>query len=311
VSTPRVSVCVPVYRRPELVVEAVRSALAQSFSDLEVVVVDNASPDGTWEACQAVAREDDRVRVFRNDTNLGPVGNWERCLAEARGEFAKLLFSDDLLEPRYLEATVPVLAGDPQTGLVWTSTRIGPMPGAGELWYDWPGGTGPYSSAQFVEDLLFRHSLVSPGAALHRTEALRRYVATPAPGLVDWRATGAGPDLLSYLLAAAEHETVSYVAEPLVFFRHHAGSLTVDRREEVAEGYRQARVWFAAHHCAPAVYARMAARVWLSACGVARRPVRPGPLLARYGGRPAGMRLWWAVARELITYPWRGTRASG
>src|SRR5579872_5687154 len=96
-SAPLVSIIVPVYNRRRLLAECLESALDQTWRDMEVVVVDNASTDGTWDVCRAFARADSRVRIFRNPENIGPVRNWQRCFREAEGRFGKLLFSEDVL----------------------------------------------------------------------------------------------------------------------------------------------------------------------------------------------------------------------
>jgi len=75
---PKVSILIPVFNRKDYIAECIQSALDQTFTDFEVVVVDNASEDGTWEICQQFAANDQRVRIFQNDTNIGPVRNWRR-----------------------------------------------------------------------------------------------------------------------------------------------------------------------------------------------------------------------------------------
>ena len=93
---PLVSVCIPTYNRAATACEAVRSALAQTYSDLEVVV-DDASDDETCEPLRAL--EDPRVVLYRNAQRLGQVGNRNRTIELANGEFVKFLDSDDALEP--------------------------------------------------------------------------------------------------------------------------------------------------------------------------------------------------------------------
>src|SRR3989304_5716279 len=107
---PAVSLLVPAFNREKLLVPCLDSALAQTFPDLEVVVVDGASTDGTWEVCQRYASADSRVRVFRDEVNTGPVRGWWRCLEEARGTHGTFLWSDDVLRPTFLEMTLPQLA---------------------------------------------------------------------------------------------------------------------------------------------------------------------------------------------------------
>jgi len=243
---PLVSVLVPVYRRENLLRGCVESALAQTVP-IEVVIADNASPDGTWDLCRTLAREDPRVRVFRNEENLGPVLNWKRCMDEARGVYGKLLFSDDQMAPDYLARTLPFLTDHPEVAFAFTAVEIGPAPGRGRLAYSYRSDTGIYSSRNFIDSHLMRTAPLpeSPGAALFRLADLRRDLAITPPGSVDWLSTGAGPDVLLYLLAATRYPRIAYVAEPLCFFRDHPGSITASGWPEVVAGYRQARwsVW--------------------------------------------------------------------
>ena len=83
--TPLVSLLVPVYNRADLLAACLDSAIAQTTGDFEVVVVDGASTDGTWEVCRRYADADPRIRVYRDDENTGPVEGWWRCLKLARG----------------------------------------------------------------------------------------------------------------------------------------------------------------------------------------------------------------------------------
>ena len=109
---PAVSLLVPVFNRADLLSQCVDSALAQTMGNLEVVIVDGASTDRTWDVCLSYAERDTRVRVFREVQNEGPVRGWWRCLEEARGTYGTFLWSDDVLMPTFLERTFPHLASD-------------------------------------------------------------------------------------------------------------------------------------------------------------------------------------------------------
>ena len=121
---PKVSILIPVFNRKEYIAECIQSALDQTYTAFEVVVVDNASEDGTWEICQQFAAVDSRVRIFRNESNIGPVRNWIRCAQEAKGALSKILFSDDCLESNCLSEMVSKLA-DSKIALVYCAARIG------------------------------------------------------------------------------------------------------------------------------------------------------------------------------------------
>ena len=76
----------PVYRSERYVGAAIESVLAQTFDDFEIVVIDDCSPDRTFEIVSAF--RDPRLRVARNAANLGPEGNWNRVVAEAMSRFS-------------------------------------------------------------------------------------------------------------------------------------------------------------------------------------------------------------------------------
>jgi len=94
---PRVSVCMPTYNYSRYLAEAVESVLTQSFTDFELLIIDDCSRDDTRVVAERYAAADERVVFSTNERNLGMVENWNLCLARARGDYIKFLFGDDLL----------------------------------------------------------------------------------------------------------------------------------------------------------------------------------------------------------------------
>ena len=120
-----VSIVVPVFNRPRFLVEAVESALVQTYRELEVVVVDDASTDETPQAVASlVARGGGRVRALRSDANVGPGGSRELGRRHARGEFVQYLDSDDLLLPHKLDLQVAALRRKTEAGIAYGWTRM-------------------------------------------------------------------------------------------------------------------------------------------------------------------------------------------
>ncbi|MBS3937574.1 MAG: glycosyltransferase family 2 protein, partial [Peptococcaceae bacterium] len=93
---PLVTVAIPTRNRANYLREAIRSALSQTYTALEVIVSDNASADNTQEVVNGFS--DPRIRYFRHETGLEMVSNWNYCLEQATGEFFLLLSDDDALE---------------------------------------------------------------------------------------------------------------------------------------------------------------------------------------------------------------------
>lgn len=111
---PRVTVAIPTHNRAGLVTEAIESVLAQTYSDYELVVIDNGSTDDT---AQRLEPYRDRIRIIRQE-NRGRAGARNRALAAAEGEFVAFLDSDDSWLPDKLERQLSVLDANPRVALV-------------------------------------------------------------------------------------------------------------------------------------------------------------------------------------------------
>lgn len=284
VNTPRVSILIPVYNREVMVGPCIESALNQTAGDLEVVLVDNASTDDTWDVCQEYARQDRRVRIFRNKQNLGPVRNWQRCFEEARGTFGKILFSDDLLRPDFVARTIPYIE-DGRVGFAFTAAEIGKKPGEGHVAYRWGKTQGLFESDKFIRAALLTGNVpVSPGAAIFRMEDLRKNLMLKLPKMhdYDFLKHGAGPDMLLYLLTATRYPLVAHIPEPLVFFRAHKSSITIKASIKVSQGYTHAATWFAEHYLNNSLLFDLLARKWLFSMYHERKPLSWHKYVSRY-----------------------------
>lgn len=114
---PKVSVVVPTYNYAHFLDETIQSVLAQTYTDFELIIVDNCSTDNSAEVIQKYL-SDSRVSLVVNERNLGLVGNWNKCLEVARGEYIKFLCADDKFFPQILEKFVPVLDQHPDVAIV-------------------------------------------------------------------------------------------------------------------------------------------------------------------------------------------------
>ncbi|HQQ67063.1 MAG TPA: glycosyltransferase family 2 protein [Thermotogota bacterium] len=246
---PKVSILIPVYDRKELIGETVDSALAQTYSDFEVVISDNCSTDGTWEVLQTYAEKDDRVKVFRNERNIGPVRNWKRCIDEARGEYGKILWSDDLIAPNFLEKTLPYLDSDPGAGFVFTAAEIFSEEDSHQTYI--LGDSSYRVSEEFIGGALINNGRgkypVSPGCALFRLSDLRKSLLVDIPNKIgsDFSKHAIGNDLLLFLLTAHRYPRFAYVSDILSFFRKHEGSISCfSQGEKLAIHYNLAKAYF-------------------------------------------------------------------
>jgi glycosyltransferase involved in cell wall biosynthesis len=100
---PIVSVCIPTYNGSQFLQECIESIISQTYSEFELLIVDDRSEDRTVEIAKSYAVKDSRITVVENPQNLGLVGNWNRCIELSHGEWIKFVFQDDKIEPNCLE----------------------------------------------------------------------------------------------------------------------------------------------------------------------------------------------------------------
>lgn len=109
VGSPLISVGIPVFNGERYLRQAILSVLTQTVTDLELVISDNASEDGTQRICEELAASDDRIRYYRQPRNLGAAPNLNFVFERSRGHYFKWLAHDDACEPRFLEASLDAL----------------------------------------------------------------------------------------------------------------------------------------------------------------------------------------------------------
>ena len=119
-SRPSDSVLIPSYNHARFMPATLQSVFAQTFTDYEVVVVDDGSCDGSVELLRSY---EERIRLF-TQPNRGTYPTLNRCIAESHGRYLAILNSDDLWAPTKLEKQVAVLETQPAVGLVHTDGRF-------------------------------------------------------------------------------------------------------------------------------------------------------------------------------------------
>ncbi|WP_051882006.1 glycosyltransferase family 2 protein [Parvularcula oceani] len=228
---PLVSVVIPTHERPALTVRAVRSVLAQSHQNLEVLVVDDASTDDTVARVAAIG--DARLRVLRQEVNRGVAAARNRGLREARGEFIALLDSDDTWLPRKIEAQLERFRrSGRRLGLVLTSVeeRSG-EDGAGRV-------RTPDAGGDLYRRLLCRNVLHGfPSSGLMRREIASMIGGFDEswPAIEDW----------DYVVRLSRFWDVAVVAEPLTLYDEDAESEEARRSKNLRANLRARRMFHA------------------------------------------------------------------
>jgi len=167
-----VSICIPVYNAERFIGPSIASALKQHHVEFEVVVVDNASTDATPRVIAQFS--DPRIRVYRNDRNIGAAGNFNRCLELARGRYLKILCADDVLYPDCLEKQVAAL-DDASIALAGSARDIIDARGRPRLRRRFPHRSGRIRGDEAIRAVVRAGTNLfgEPSAVMVRTDAVR------------------------------------------------------------------------------------------------------------------------------------------
>jgi glycosyltransferase involved in cell wall biosynthesis len=207
---PTVSVLMVAYNAGTFLRPAVESVLAQSWRDLELVLIDNASDDGSTTAL-AAAVFDPRLRLERMATNLGQAGGWSVGTPLCRGEFIALMDADDIARPERLAAQVEFMRAHEHHSLVVTLADY--IDSAGRI-------DGPAFSL-IDEDEIRRYAEFGMPVLFPTMLARRTLVAAVGfRGGASWAAD------YEFLVRALEISRVGCVARPLYLYRQHDRSMT-------------------------------------------------------------------------------------
>ena len=115
---PLVSICIPTYNGSKFIAEAMESAINQTYSNLEIIVSDDASNDDTIKIIEAF-KQKTNIPIFIHQHQPNGIGaNWNHCIKKANGKYIKFLFQDDVLMPTCVNEMVNVLENDASIGLV-------------------------------------------------------------------------------------------------------------------------------------------------------------------------------------------------
>lgn len=216
---PKVSVCIPTYNYARFLPEAIESVTGQSFTDYELLILDDCSQDGTGEVVAEYARREPRIDFRVNPVNLGMVENWNRCLLLARGEYIKFLFGDDAFcSTDALRRMVDVLDRDSSVSLV-ASARVvvDESSRATGVWSEFPDGFVCEGGDVIRRCLEFQRNLIGePSAVMFRKAQALRGFDRRYRQIVD-------EEMWFHLL---EQGRFAYIGEPLCTFRQHPAQQT-------------------------------------------------------------------------------------
>jgi glycosyltransferase involved in cell wall biosynthesis len=277
-SNPLVSIGLPVYNGANYLRQAVETILEQSYENFELIISDNASTDDTADICRDLSARDPRIRISRNQENVGAAGNYNLVFGAARGKYFKWAAHDDVVAPEFIDRAVQVLEGD--ASVVLCSSRTGRISDRGEvtgIYPSDPAWDGPSPSNRFHRLVFTAHACVAVFGVIRRDDLAQTALIAPY--------VNSDRVLLAELgLRGRIHE----VPEPLFFRRDHPGSSL-----RAFPDHRQRVVWFD-----PSKSARFAFPEWNEVMGYAGAVARVSLPMAERA------RCWTTIA-HLTASRWR------
>lgn len=238
-----VSVIIPTFNRAEYLRAAIASVLAQTYTNFELLILDNCSPDNTTDVVMSF--HDDRIKYLRHQCNIGPTANWTYGICLAKGIFLSILGDDDYYAPEFLERRVKIMIANQnivsafgeyeylseKTGEKWLAQTLSIQPNSStHVILSGPQGFHAVMSAQFV------------GATLYRTNAVQ----------AKWQKAITGGKcmdaLLNAILAMIENVSVAFLFQPDYVYRRHDQQDSSSGFLEVAEDGGRAYLDLL-HHC--------------------------------------------------------------
>ena len=229
---PKVSVCMPNYNYGRFIGQAIQSVLDQTFTDFEIIIVDDASTDNSVSVIKNFS--DERIKFYQNEKNIGRVKNINKCLSLASGEYVTLLPSDDIYLPTSLEKSVEILDSNPEVGLAYSS-----------------GGTIDEDGVVIREHHPFSQDYIINGEEEFKrlifanhisvlTAMVRRECYTTL-GVFNEAVTG-GADWEMWLRISLNNYDIAFITEVLAYNRKHSGNVSIYHSRTNLSGMNNYRV---------------------------------------------------------------------
>ncbi len=213
---PLVSVLIPSYNMEKYISCCIESALRQSYSNIEIILCDNASTDNTFSLASEYS--DPRFKLFRNESNIGAIANFNKLLTLAKGKFVKFLEADDYLDPDCVKKLLAPLLNDPESVMSCCGKYL--INSDGQV-------TGEHKKP--------KSETVSGESVVKRLRQMGNEFGTPSDILFSRKAIEQAGDFDSafgnYLndwdlwIRIAKHGRVCFVAEALAYVRRHPGQI--------------------------------------------------------------------------------------
>src|SRR5664280_1998689 len=222
---PKVSIIMPCFNHVRFVLEAANIVLRQTEPDLELIIIDDSSSDGSWDTIQGLAQKDPRVQGIRHARNQGASSSRNDGLRAARGEFIGFCDADDVWEPNKLETQLSELRNNPDFAVAYCDTTIIDERGlqTGRRFSD--SFRPPKSPSGWLFRELVRRNFINMQSVLMPRECMKRagFFDAGIKWVEDWW----------YWVRLSRHYRFLYSPRPLARYRVHALSTNLVQKRNL------------------------------------------------------------------------------
>ncbi len=215
--SPKVSICIPTRNYAHYLKAAITSVFEQTFDNYEVIIVDNDSTDATETLVRELAKQDNRMRYIKNDSNIGLCENFNRCLSYANGEYIKFLCADDILHPTCVERMTKCLDENPSALLVSGGSEFIDESGGGLGFERYSDKDKYVAGHDAIQRCLFGKNYIGPPTSvMFRNVSVNRGFREDLKHLVD----------LEFWFYLLEHGGLVVISDPVCLVRNHSEQFT-------------------------------------------------------------------------------------
>lgn len=232
ITSPMVTVLMPVYNGAPFLGEAISSVLAQTFNDFELLIIDDGSTDNSADIVRAHA--DERIRLIRNDRNLGLIASLNKGIDLAKGSFIARMDCDDRMHPERLAKQVKAMLAEP--GIAVLATYVEFINTDGEVFGNWDTDRKATTEDAIAAMLPRTNCIAHPSVMIRRGALGSMRYAADQDGAEDW-------DL--WMRLRSRDLRIAKLPEVLLYYRVHAGSIMAGSKRQLSLERRLLR---ARHH---------------------------------------------------------------
>jgi predicted O-linked N-acetylglucosamine transferase (SPINDLY family)/glycosyltransferase involved in cell wall biosynthesis len=218
---PLVSILIPTHNRPDYLEIALKSALAQSYENIEIIISDNGDDNLSQERIAPYLKSHPNITYYRK-RGMTAVENFDKCLALCKGEYVNYLMDDDVFHPDKIKRMMRYYISNPNIGFVTSSRQL--IDGEGKYLSPIPGTEKLYQSDTLITGQSFGNLMLSNGSNLvgePTTVLMRRSDIGEALGVFAGRRYTVLSDIATWLSILATRDCI-YISEPLSYFRIHS-----------------------------------------------------------------------------------------